>query len=77
MYISEGEIVGYKWKLYYGSTLLIENDDIYDTEEEAREEAQSEIDHRIELWKLDDAWHEWDSEEDFDVVIDEVTDNEI
>lgn len=64
----------YSYKLYYGSTLLTDSstlDDYYETEEEAREEAEIEGENRIDQWKLDDAWHEWNSVEEFDIVIEE------
>lgn len=64
----------YYYKLYYGSTLLRDSsdlDDYYETEEEAYEEAEIERDDRIEQWKLDNAWNEWDSVELFDIVVEE------
>lgn len=66
----------YSYKLYYGSELLRDSSEYnayYETEDEAYEEAESERDYRIELWKIEDAWHEnWDSVEDFDIEIEEV-----
>lgn len=65
----------YYYKLYYGSTLLRDSsdfDDYFETEDEAMEEAIIERDSRIEMWKLDGAWQEWDSIEYFDIVIEEV-----
>lgn len=65
----------YYYKLYYGSTLLRDSSDLgdyYETEDEAREAGEDDKDYRIKMWQLEDAWHEWDSEEDFDIVIEEV-----
>ena len=64
----------YYYKLYYGSTLIKDSrelGDYYYDEDEAMEEAEIERDSRVELWKLDDAWHEWDSMDEFDIVIEE------
>lgn len=64
----------YHYKLYYGSSLLRDSADIgdwYEDEDEAWEEAEIEKEDRIVQWKLDDAWHEWDNEENFDIVVDE------
>ena len=67
------KIVGYNWELYYDSTLLHEDFDVYETEEDAKEAAEYEINECIETWKIEDAWHEWDSRENFNIVINEVT----
>ena len=67
------EIIGYKWRLYYGTTLLRESDEIYDTEEEARAAAKEESEDRIEYWKSEGSWHGYDTDEDFDIVIEEIT----
>lgn len=69
-------IIGYKWKLYYGSTLIEENDEVFDEEWQARQEGEEAIDYKIAEWKLNDAWHEWDHRDDFDVVIVDVTEDE-
>lgn len=64
----------YYYKLYYGSSLLRDSrefGDYFDDEEEAMEEAEIERDSRVELWQLDDGWHEWDSMDEFDIVIEE------
>ena len=63
----------YYYKLYYDSTLLRDSrglDEYFETEDEAREEAESVKAVRIEQWKADDAWHEYDSEDQFDIFID-------
>ncbi len=67
-------IIGYRWKLYYDTCILHEEDEVYDTEEEAKAEAQEEIQSRISEWKMENAWNtEYDSEKLFDIVIIEVT----
>ena len=68
-------IVGYSWKLYYDATLLHEDYDIHETEEDAKEAAEYEINERIEMWKLDGSWHpeNGDSRDNFDIVIEDVT----
>ncbi len=68
-----GTIIGFRWKLYYDSCLLTEDDVIYDYEEEAEQSAQEEIRNRITDWKADNAWNEeYDSEDLFDIVVEEV-----
>lgn len=65
----------YYYKLYYGSSLLRDSSDLdeyFETEDEATEEAEIERDNRIEMWKLDNAWNEYDSIKEFDIVIEEV-----
>lgn len=65
----------YYHKVYYGSTLFHDSADYeeyFETEDEAREEAQSYVDDKIEQYKLDGAWNDYDSEDDFDIVIEEV-----
>lgn len=64
----------YYYQLFYGSTFLRDSSnfgDYYETEEEAYEEAETERDYRIEMWKIDDAWNEWDSIEEFDIIVKE------
>lgn len=63
----------YYFKLYYESTLLRDSRDMeeyFETYEEAEEEAETVKEERIKQWKLDDAWHEYDSEDQFDIFID-------
>ena len=69
MTIREGTIIGHKWKLYYGGTLLHEDDELFDTEEEARQAGEEAIDDKIAEWSLDGAWHDYDKREDFDVYL--------
>lgn len=71
----------YYYKLYYGSTLLRDSsdfDEYFEDEDEAMEEAETEKEDRIEQWKSDGGWNEYDDEDDFDIVIDyvETEDNE-
>ena len=63
----------YYYKLYYSSTLLRDSsdfDEYFEDEDEAMEEAESEQQDRIEQWKSDGGWNEYDDEDDFDIVID-------
>ncbi len=63
----------YYYKLYYDSTLLRDSrdlDEYFEDEQEAKDEAESVKEERIEQWKLDDGWHEYDSEDQFDIFID-------
>ena len=57
----------WKYKVYYDGCWLHEDDD-FETEEEAMEEAQSYIDGKIEDWAIEGC--EWE-EELFEVVTDE------
>lgn len=71
-------IIGYRFKLYYDSTLLHEDDEVYETEEEAREMAEDLIKDYIDMWEFDGGWHpeNGDSRDCFDVVIVDVVDEE-
>ena len=72
MSIKEGKIVGYTYKVYYDVTLLHDASDYneyFDTEEEAREDAESYVDRKIEDWKADGSWEEDDDRDYFDIVI--------
>ena len=64
----------YYYELYYDTLLRDSSEfgDYYETEEEAMEAAELERDSRIEMWQIEDAWHEWDSIENFDIEIKEV-----
>lgn len=62
----------YYYKLYYDITLLRDSsefDEFFEDEDEAQEEAESMKQDKIEQWKADEAWHEDDSEDYFDIVI--------
>ncbi|SCW63907.1 hypothetical protein SAMN05660484_02206 [Eubacterium ruminantium] len=64
----------YYYKVYYDSTELRDSRDVedyFDDEEEAEIEAKEFIEDRIEQYKADDAWHEYDSRDLFDVIIEE------
>ena len=78
MIIKEGTIIGYNFDLYYASALIHEDDEIFDTEEEAREWANELIDDKIAQWVLDGAWHpeDGDNRDEFDIVINDVVDEE-
>ena len=62
----------YYYKLYYDTTLLRDSsefDEFFEDEDEAQEDAELVKESKIEQWKCDEAWHEDDSEEYFDIVI--------
>lgn len=61
-----GYVVGYRWKVYYDSTLLHEDDEVFDTEEEAEEEAQYYVESKMRDYEIDGA--EYD-ENSFSTVI--------
>ena len=64
------EIIGYKWEVYYDSTLIHEDDNVYEDEEEAIDEASEYVADKIKQWQLDGGWHEGDdSIDNFDIVI--------
>lgn len=62
-------IIGYRWKVYYDSTLLHEDDEIFDTEEEAEEEAHMYIESKMRDYEIDGA--EYDEDSFSTVIIDE------
>lgn len=66
--------IGYRWKVYYDSTLLHEDDEVFDTEEEAEEEAQSYIESKMRDYEIDGA--EYDKDSFATVIIDEYEDEE-
>lgn len=76
MTLVDGTIIGYSWNLYYGGALLHEDDEVFDTEEEAREAGEEAIDDKIAEWTLDRAWHDYDKREDFDVYLVAVVEDE-
>lgn len=68
------DVIGYRWKVYYDSTLLHEDDEVFDTEEEAEEEAQSYIESKMRDYEIDGA--EYDEDSFTAVIIDEYEDEE-
>ena len=79
MAIRSGQIIGYTYELWYDGTLIHEDDEVFDTEDDANEDAQFYIEQRIEEWEVEDAWHPEtgeDSEDLFDVVINDVYEKE-
>jgi len=66
-------IIGYRFHIYYDSSLIHQDDDVYESESEARAAAEDYITDRIEQYKSDNAWGTDDSRDFFDVVIDDVT----
>ena len=69
MSIKEGKIVGYTYDVNYDGGWIHSSDDRFDTEEEAREDAEIYIDTKIAEWDFDGAWHENDSRNYFKVAI--------
>ena len=67
------EIGGYGWEMYYGGTYITQSgeDDVFETEEEAMEDAVEAIDAKIEQWETDGGWNKDDSRDLFSVVITE------
>lgn len=74
--IKVGEIVGYTYEIYYDSSFIHSSDDEFEEEFEAREDAESYIDMRINLWKADGGWHEDDSRELFEINIIDIIEEE-
>ena len=64
----------FKYKLYYDGGFLRDSEDLgytFETEEEAKEDAEMEIESRIADWEIDGC--EYDKEL-FEVIIEEVWD---
>ena len=62
----------FKYKLYYDGGFLRDSEDLgytFETEEEAKEEAQMEIESRIDYWEIDGVQYE---KELFEVEVEEV-----
>ena len=76
MSIKEGKIVAYSYEVYFDGNWIHSSDDRFDTENEAREDAEGYIDLKITEWKADNAWHEDDSRDDFSVDIIDVIESE-
>lgn len=74
MYIAEGVITGYKYEVWYSGSCLHEDDEVFDTEEEAREEAEEWCRGRLEQWEGDGATLDGTELEDLydGIVIEEV-----
>jgi hypothetical protein len=69
------EIIGYKYEVLYDGHTIHEDDEVFDTEEEAREESEFYIQEKVDDWIIEDAWHPEEGMDDgkwFDVVIHEV-----
>lgn len=64
----------YKWKVYYDSTLLHEDDELWEDEEDAYEEARSYIESKIKDYEVDGSEYDEDS---FCIVIIDEYENEI
>ena len=77
MAVETGVIIGYSYRVYYGNTFLHEEEDeVFDTIEDAMEEAESYIEMKIDDWKCDGAWNDWDDRDQFDVEIIDVLGDE-
>ena len=64
----------YKYKIYYDGGLLCDSSEInegytFETEEEAKEDAEMEIESRIADWEIDGCEYE---RELFEIIIEEV-----
>lgn len=64
-----------KWyyEVYYGSTFLrssADMGDFYESEEEARKEAEMYVEDKIEQWKEDGGWNDYDDPSDFNIDVD-------
>lgn len=75
MFIEEGNIIGYTWEVWYGGSCLHEDEEIFDTESEAEDEAKEFCKNRMEQWKLDGAYDD-ETLDDFDIVINNVIEEE-
>lgn len=69
-----GYVVGYRWKVYYDSSLLHEDEKIWEDEEDAYDEAQSYIESKIKDYEVDGA--ECDEDSFCIVIIDEYENDE-
>lgn len=65
---------GYRWKVYYETTLLHDDEEVYETEDEAYEEAKSYVESKIDDYEVDGV--EYD-EDEFCVIVVDGNDNEI
>ena len=72
-----GHIAGYRFKIYYGETLIHEDDTIYEEESDAKQAGAEYMDDKILQWESDGSWTKEDNKEFFDIVIiDEIKDKE-
>jgi len=69
-----GYVVGYRWKVYYDSSLLHEDDEVFEEEDDAYEEARSYIESKIKDYEVDGSEYDEDS---FCIVIIDEYENEI
>lgn len=61
----------YRFELWFDGQCLHEDDDVFESEMEAMEEGIESAIERINLWKMEDAWH-GETVDDFDIRIKEV-----
>ena len=55
MAIRSGQIIGYSWEVWYEGSCLHEDNEIFDTEEEARHFAREYCEDKIVDWENDGA----------------------
>ena len=61
----------YRFELWFDGQCLHEDDDVFESEMEAMEEGIESVVERINLWKMENAWH-GETVDDFDIRIKEV-----
>ena len=54
--IKEGEIIGFTYEIWYGGSCIHEDDMVYETEEEAVEEAEKDCEDIVDGWENDGAF---------------------
>lgn len=65
---------GYRWKVYYETTLLHEDDEEWETEDEAYEEAKAYVESKIDDYEIDGVEYDEDA---FCIVVIDSDGNEI
>ena len=68
-------IIGYKYEIWYDGSLIHVDDDMYDTEEEAKKDAYEYMHDKQKQWEADGSWHEDDDMKLFSVEIIDVTED--
>ena len=74
MSIQRQVIIGYTWEVWYSGSCLHEDDEVFDTEEEATEEAKAFCKDRLAQWESDGFQLDGDEMEDLinGIVINDV-----
>lgn len=65
---------GYRWKVYYETTLLHDDEEVYETEDEAYEEAKAYLESKIDDYEVDGVDYD---EDEFCIIVVDGNDNEI